>query len=152
MVENGADLFTYGSCTDTSNCATPYVKPPFTTTFTVQMMNADSCIASDTVTVNVTTQPVSFIPTAFTPNNDGLNDRFQFAILGVNTAEVSIFNRWGERLYYNASQTNSVAGTDGWDGTVKGKIAPEDSYVYQIKATYYDGTVKNLSGTVTLLR
>ncbi len=152
MVENGADLFSYGSCSDTSNCGTPYVKPPFTTTFTVQMMNADSCIASDTITVNVTSQPVSFIPTAFTPNNDGLNDRFQFAILGVNTAEVSIFNRWGERVYYNANQTNTVSATDGWDGTVKGKDAPPDSYVYQIKATYFDGNVRNLSGTVTLMR
>ena len=152
IVENGADIFSYGNCTDTVNCSTPYVKPPFTTTFTVQMMNADSCIASDTVTVNVTNQPVSFIPTAFTPNNDGLNDRFQFAILGANTVEVSIYNRWGQKLYYNANQTNSVTGTDGWDGTISGKPAPEDTYAYQIKVTYFDDTVKTIAGTVTLMR
>ena len=152
IVENGYDIFNYGTCTDTTNCSTPYVKPPFTTTFTVQMINADSCIASDTITVNVTNQPVSFIPTAFTPNNDGLNDRFQFAILGANTVEVSIFNRWGEKLYYNSNQTNSVTGTDGWDGTIKGKPAPEDTYTYQIKVTYFDGTAKTIAGTVTLMR
>lgn len=152
VVENGYNIFNYGTCADTADCSTPYVKPPYTTTFTVQMMNADSCIASDTVTVNVTSQPVSFIPTAFTPNNDGLNDKFQFAILGANTVEVSIFNRWGEKLYYNANQTNSVTATDGWDGTIKGKPAPEDTYAYQLKVTYFDGVVKTIAGTVTLMR
>ena len=152
ITEDSMDIFSYGSCTDTSNCSTPYVKPPFTTTFSVSVMTADSCFASDTITVNVKNQPIAFIPTAFTPNGDGLNDRFQFAILGANTVEVSVFDRWGERIFYNANQSNTVAGTDGWDGTLKGKIAPEDTYVYQLKVTYFDGAVKNLAGTITLMR
>ena len=146
------DVFSYGSCTDTSNCSTPYVKPPFSTTFKVQIMTADSCFASDTLTINVTNQPVSFIPTAFTPNNDGLNDRFVFAILGANTVEVSIFNRWGEKVFYNPNQTNSIIATDGWDGNIKGKPAPEDTYVYQLKITYFDNTTRNLTGTVAVVR
>ncbi len=152
LTDDSAGIFTYGSCSDTTNCATPYVRPPFTTTFTVSIMTADSCIASDTLTINVTTQPITFIPTAFTPNGDGLNDRFQFAILGANTVEVAIFDRWGERIFYNANQSNGVGGTDGWDGNIKGKPAPQDTYVYQLKVTYFDGTVKTIPGSVTIIR
>ena len=149
---DSVDIFDYTNCPDSSNCSTPYVKPPFTTTFTVLVMSADSCFASDTVTVNVADQPVLFIPTAFTPNGDGLNDKFEFSILGANTIEVSIFNRWGERVYYNPNQTNGITNTDGWDGTDKGKPAPEGTYVYQLKITYFDGTIKNKSGTVAVMR
>ena len=149
---DSVDIFDYTNCPDSSNCSTPYVKPPFTTTFTVLVMSADSCYASDTVTVNVADQPVLFIPTAFTPNGDGLNDKFEFSILGANTIEVSIFNRWGERVYYNPNQTNGITNTDGWDGTDKGKPAPEGTYVYQLKITYFDGTIKNKSGTVAVMR
>ena len=81
-----------------------------------------------------------------------LNDHFQFAILGANTIDVSIYNRWGEQVYHNPAQTNGVSGTDGWDGTVNGKAAPDDSYVYQMKVTYFDNTVKTKSGTVTIVR
>jgi len=152
ITEDSIDVFSYGNCTDTADCSTPYIRPPFTTTFTVTMMTSDSCYASDTITIHVIDQPVSFIPTAFTPNGDGLNDQFRFAILGANAVEVAIYNRWGERVFYNANQINSVLGSDGWDGTVKGKQAPEDSYVYQLKVTYFDGTVKDITGTVTIIR
>ena len=149
---DSADVFDYGNCTDTSDCSTPYVKPPFTQVFTVTIMNADSCYASDTVTVLVKNQPSSFIPTAFTPNGDGKNDFFEFDILGANTVEVNIFNRWGSKIYSNPNQANGITGSHGWDGTVSGKPVPEDTYVYQLKVTYFDGTVKNQSGTITVMR
>ena len=45
-----------------------------------------------------------------------------------------------------------MSGTDGWDGTKGGKLAPDDTYVYQMKVTYFDGTVKNMTGSVTIMR
>ena len=152
IVIDSADVFDYRSCIDTSNCSTPYVKPPFTTTFTVQVMNADSCFATDTITVYVDNEPGSFAPTAFTPNGDGLNDRFALAYLGATKIEVTIFNRWGEKVYYNPDQTNNLQAADGWDGTDHGKPAPTDTYVFQAKVTYFDGVVKNKTGTVSLIR
>ena len=145
-------LMQYTDCSDSSNCSSPFAAPTSTTTFTVMVENSDSCFVSDTITVYVEEQPVSFIPTAFTPNGDGLNDRFEFAILGASTIEISIFNRWGERVYYNPNQNNGMTNTDGWDGTISGKPAPEDTYVYQMKITYFDGTVKNRAGTINILR
>ena len=145
---DSADVFDYTNCPDSSNCSTPYVKPPFTTIFMVTAVNADSCTASDTVTVYVHNDAgLAFIPTAFTPNGDGLNDRFTFAILGANTIAVSIFDRWGEMLYHT---TNFQ---EGWNGYFKGVICPNDVYVYKIT---FDDDVENADhkyiGKVTIVR
>ncbi len=149
---NPDSLVDFTGCPQPDNCATPYVFPRTTTTFTVYVMNADSCIASDTLTVTVLNQPSVFIPSAFSPNNDGLNDFFEFDILGATNIEISIFNRWGQRVYYNASQQNGITNSHGWDGNVNGKKAPEDTYVYQMKVTYWDAITKDISGTVTLMK
>ena len=150
---DSADVFDFSSCADSFNCSTPYVKPPFTTIFSVTAMNADSCTATDTVTVIVNhSENPSFFPTAFTPNGDGLNDRFTFSILGATTIETAVYDRWGQRVYYDAAQPNGISSSYGWDGTVGGKNCPEDTYVYQLKITYFDGTTKAKAGTVTLMR
>jgi gliding motility-associated-like protein len=145
-------IFDYSNCGDSLNCSNPFATPHSTTTFTVVVMNSDSCYASDTVTVQVLNQPSAFLPTAFTPNNDGLNDRFEFDILGATNINVAIFDRWGQRIYYNANQANGINNQNGWDGTLNGKPAPFDTYVYQLKVTYYDSVTKDFSGTVTLMK
>jgi gliding motility-associated-like protein len=149
---DSASVFDFSGCGDSTNCSTPFIRPPYTATFTVTAMNSDSCSVSDTVTVYVKNEASSFIPTAFTPNNDGLNDRFNFDILGATTIDVTIFDRWGERIYHDGAQPNGISSSIGWDGTKGGKPVPEDSYVYQLKITYYDGTVKTRNGTVTVMR
>jgi gliding motility-associated-like protein len=152
LTVDSAGVFDFSSCPDTTDCSTPYVMPPVSTIFTVTVEDADSCFASDTITIFVNNQPVAFIPNAFTPNGDGLNDRFEFSILGASTIEVTIYNRWGQQIYYNPNQTNGMTGTDGWDGTLKGKPEPDDTYVYQIKVTYFDNTVKHIAGTIAIMR
>jgi gliding motility-associated-like protein len=153
----GNSLFTFTGCPDPDNCSNPYVTPPFTTVFTVSVMNADSCFAYDTVTVTVEVQPSAFIPSAFTPNGDGMNDRFDFDILGATTAEVSIFNRWGERVFFTPNQKNGTNTGEGWDGKKDGDALPVDTYVYQMKVTYAEGLnpqglVKDRAGTITIMR
>ena len=81
-----------------------------------------------------------------------MNDRFALTYLGASKIEVTIFNRWGEQVYYNANQTNSLNAADGWDGTAHGKEAPQDTYVYKVNVTYFNGVVKHKTGTVTLMR
>ncbi len=145
-------LFDFSNCPDEANCFNPYVQPFYTTVFTVTVMNGDSCYASDTVTVIVENELAAFIPTTFTPNGDGLNDLFTFDILGATKIDVGVYSRWGERMFYNANQTNGVGATDGWDGKKEGKVLPEDTYVYQMKITYFDGVVRDKTGTITILR
>lgn len=87
-----------------------------------------------------------FIPTAFSPNGDGLNDIFTSGGEFEESFSMEIYDRWGKLLF--ASQ-NKV---DGWDGTVNGTPAPEGVYVFKIVVVGYDGAVLQRHGSVTLYR
>ena len=146
----GIDSIDYSSCINPTNCTTPIVRPSISTLYTVEAQNSDTCSVFDTVRVVVLQDRVAYIPTAFSPNNDGKNDRFDFQILGAKSVDVSIYNRYGELLYTNPAQVNGA--NQGWDGSFKGTSVPLDSYVYQFVVTYYDGEKETLSGTVTVLK
>ncbi|HLP22137.1 MAG TPA: gliding motility-associated C-terminal domain-containing protein [Chitinophagales bacterium] len=149
---NNNYLFDFSSCGDTTVCASPKVMPKTSTTFTVTVINAQGCAVSDTITINVSNELSTFIPTGFTPNGDGLNDRFEFDILGATNLDIKIFNRWGQIVYGNATQPNGINGSNGWDGTLNGDPAPNDTYVWQMTITYFDGTTREETGTVTIMR
>ena len=88
-----------------------------------------------------------FIPTAFTPNGDGLNDLFKVQANFVpNTFEMSIFNRKGELLFL--SQDMGI----GWDGQFRGQTLPSGVYVCIIKYTDRDGKMQKKQGQVMLLQ
>lgn len=144
--------FSYTGCNDTLNCPNPTVSPLITTTFTVTVENAYGCLASDTLQITVLNQQSLFIPTAFTPNGDGLNDRFEFDILGVKTADVKIFDRWGNLIFEKANQKNGIGQNEGWDGTFKGQPVQLDTYVYTILAKYFDGSEKKITGTIAIMK
>ncbi len=153
----GNSIFDFSNCGDPANCSNPYVTPHFTTVFTVTVMNSDSCYASDTATIIVQAQPSQFIANAFTPNGDGLNDRFEFDILGVDFVEIEIYDRWGHKIYVNAHQPNGITGSNGWDGLIDGKKAPMDTYVWQMTLHYasgidFAGLEVTKSGTVTIMK
>ena len=119
-----------------------------TTTFIVTGTNEFGCSNYDTVTVNVTRlgKLTSYLPNAFTPNGDGLNDCFGVSKWGaVNNLDLSIYNRWGELVFYTKDPGYC------WDGTFKGKKQPIGVYVYMVKANTTCGNVF-LRGTVTLIR
>ncbi|RMG75742.1 MAG: PKD domain-containing protein [Bacteroidetes bacterium] len=94
----------------------------------------------------VTFGPQLFVPNAFSPNNDGHNDRFELYAPNLASAELSIFNRWGQMIY----QTFNL--DDPWDGTFKGSPVPEGVYVFVVRGTGVDGTPVARQGTVTLFR
>ena len=86
------------------------------------------------------------VPTAFTPNNDGLNDCVGVSYWGkVTEFSFSVFNRWGKRVFYT---TNSM---DCWDGKLDGKTLDLGSYSYIIKAKGNCGKI-NRRGMVVLVR
>lgn len=145
-------IFDFSDCADSSNCSDPLVAPRLTTVFTVIAMNDDSCRATDTVTVYVLHQPSQFIPSAFSPNDDGLNDRFEFDILGATHVDITIFSRWGDVVYHNDAQANGLDCVCGWDGKKGGKALPYDTYVYKMKITMFDDKLKEIAGTVTIMK
>ncbi len=85
------------------------------------------------------------LPNLFTPNGDGVNDRFEVIYSeAIEIVDFRIYNRWGRVVFDNAAQPS-------WDGTVGGKPAPSDVYVWQL--TYrFNGREEVLKGEVTLLR
>lgn len=93
------------------------------------------------------TKPSVFVPTAFTPNNDGLNDLLKPVTAGIEKLEYfRVFNRWGQ-LVFTTSNTRT-----GWDGRINGVLQSTSTYVWMVKAVDYNGNSYIDKGTVTLIR
>jgi gliding motility-associated-like protein len=106
----------------------------------------------DTAMVPVEIRPdfVLYIPNAFTPDGNGLNDMFQPMGVGIDEENyrLDIFDRWGENIFTSNSFRK------GWDGTVKGgsKIAPQGVYTYKMVVNDTQGNSHPYVGHVTLLK
>lgn len=92
-----------------------------------------------------------YMPNAFSPNDDGLNETFGPEGQNIVAMELRIYDRWGEQVFKSQSLSNQ------WDGTLKGKPVPEGTYVYILYYWYYDWqtgvkTPESLKGTVQLVR
>lgn len=88
------------------------------------------------------------VPNTFTPNGDGINDRFIVIGYGMETLEMSIYDRWGGLIY-----TERGSEQLSWDGTRGGNPVPEGAYVYVIRFKPVDRpSFEVRSGTITLLR
>jgi len=110
--------------------------------------STNGCSARDDIKVTVfKTQADIFIPSAFTPNHDGLNDIIRPTLIGIKQFNYfRIYNRWGQMIY-NTSATNH-----GWDGSFSGNQQPSGSYVYMAQAIDYTGRIINKKGTIVLIR
>jgi gliding motility-associated-like protein len=138
------------SCSD---CQNPIAAPVETTLYSLTVTDANGCSDSATVLVRVDKQRNVFIPTAFTPNGDGLNDGFH-VYGGDGVARVSkmmVFDRWGEQVF-EASDIVPNDPTLGWDGTFKGKMMNPAVFIYYIEVEFVDGTILDYKGEITLIR
>ena len=121
-----------GGSLNNNAIANPIANPATTTLYFVTGTDfVTNCIAKDTVTVFVNKEGATtfFIPSAFSPDGDGVNDCFRvkhFAFL--KSVDISIYNRYGSLVFHTTNDT------DCWDGTYKGKKAVQGNYVYYIKA------------------
>jgi gliding motility-associated-like protein len=95
--------------------------------------------------------PKIWIPEVFTPNNNSLNDSFKIVTVGIQSYNLTIYNRWGEVVYYgNSTVKKSPSGDSGvaWDGAFHGQQVPEGIYFYMLTAKtssdfiYRKGTIE----------
>jgi gliding motility-associated-like protein len=115
--------------------------------YKVTAYNAAGCKGEGYVRVRVYKGPELYIPTAFTPNNDGRNDRFVPFPVGVKQLKYfRVYNRWGQLIY----STNELH--RGWDGTFGGKEQPSGVYVWMAEGITLDNKTITHTGTVVLIR
>jgi gliding motility-associated-like protein len=114
-------------------------------------VNKNGCISEKEITIEVIPPPLPalYIPNAFTPNGDGLNDYFLAEGKNIDTFSVKIFNRWGELIF----ESDNIY--RGWNGKTNGKTAPQGTYVYIIQYRGYEisgnSSVINKKGTLQLI-
>jgi gliding motility-associated-like protein len=88
-----------------------------------------------------------YMPNAFTPNNDGLNEVFRVKDPSfIQAFSMVIYNRWGEVVFKTDDPHK------GWDGKYKGLQQPEGNYIWQISLTTKDGEKVSAYGSVVLIR
>lgn len=130
-----------------SRIANPVARPYGDITYTLTVTNDHSCIDSAHVRLRAFRDPDLYVPTAFTPNNDGLNDVFRVMPVGFLMEELKIFDRWGTLVFATKDYTQ------GWDGKYKGTILASGTFVWiaygKNKKT---GTAVTKKGQVTLIR
>lgn len=143
LVAGGGDVYAWDNGTTGS---TILVQPNETSDYCVTVTNARGCSERVCLTVEVTKESVFYVPNAFTPNGDGLNDRFEIRQVNLTEFTMRIFDRWGKLIFESGSADLS------WDGTYKGTEVAEDVYIYAITATGIDKTEYTKRGHVTLLR
>lgn len=108
--------------------------------------NAAGCRDTAIKQVSALVVPLFDIPSAFSPNGDGVNDVFLVRGFGIAKFNMKIYNRVG-RLVFETNDANI-----GWNGTYAGAYQPMDAYAYVINVQFSDGTSATKNGSVTLLR
>jgi gliding motility-associated-like protein len=106
----------------------------------------NGCLIGDTVTVTVTASHAIYVPNAFTPNGDGINDVFQVFSVPLLYFHLTIFDRWGEKVYDTYDESK------GWDGAYRGQQELPGVYTYLVDATFEDGYTVHPKGGLTLIR
>jgi len=139
---------------DCVNCLDPELTPPNTQQYTLTATDAETgCFRADSVIVEVIKVRKVYIPSAFSPNFDGVNDEFSvFAHIGVTEVEeFQVWSRWGELLFENTFFPPNKPGF-GWDGYHRGKLVNPGVFVYTAKVRYFDGEIGLFKGDVTVVR
>lgn len=120
--------------------------PQVNTCYVLEARNIFNCRNTDTVCVTITNDWNLYIPNAFTPNGNDINDVFIPVGYGISELELLIFDRWGE-LIFKSDEKNK-----GWNGTCKNQLCKSDVYVYKVNFKTMNGHEESRVGSVTLLK
>ncbi len=115
-------------------------------TITITSYNDEGCSSTETIEINFKQTPSLYVPNAFSPNNDGVNDEFLAVGVNIETFEMIVFDRWGEAIF-----TSEDINT-GWDGIYQGVPVKQDAYVYKIIYKTINNDHLEKTGHVVLLR
>ena len=152
LVATGGEQYLWSTTSPTANITNPTSDRPLIVMyedarFMVKVIDIAGCIGFDTVYVQVMVGPNYYVPNAFSPNGDGLNDIFRPIPVGMTRPEYfRVFNRFGELVF----ETNQYL--KGWDGTYKGKPVDLGTYIWILKGEDRRGKTIEMKGTVIVVR
>ena len=128
-------------------CASTNANPEISTTYLLTVTDVNTgCIGFDTVDVFVTNEFNIFVPTAFSPNLDGVNDDLFVRGTGLKSFTLDVFDRWGLKIFTTSDMASA------WNGTHNDKPVIAGIYAYYLKYEKYDGTFGELKGNISLVR
>ena len=115
---------------DNANAQFPIATPTGTTTYVVMVTDINNCTAMDSVVISLTGEEILNVRNIITPNGDGFNDVWHIEnILNFPNNNVSVFNRYGQKVYESSGYVND------WGGTYNGDLLPDGSYYYVVELT-----------------
>lgn len=130
-----------------SNCPDPVASPLENTMYIVTVTDAGGCAGIDTVNITIDDSKAVFVPNIFSPNGDGENDVLYVFGKGIVKSELTIFNRWGEKVFESDNKNR------GWDGVSSvGTPLNTGVFVYYLTVEFYDGSIQRMEGNITLVR
>ncbi len=121
--------------------------------YTAIVTDINGCTAIDSIGIEVADLRNLYVPNAFSPNGDGINDTF--TAFGNNAIRIistfQIYDKWGEQVF----STSDIYPSDlngGWDGKFKGADSPTGTYIFFMEVIWLDGRVDIVKGAVNLIR
>jgi gliding motility-associated-like protein len=117
------------------------------TTFHIEIKASNGCITVDTLQAKIFNEASAYLPTAFSPNGDGVNDEFKIVPVGIVALRYfRIMNQFGQTVF----ETSNLS--QGWDGRSGGVAQPIATYIWAAETLDINGNVLKQSGSVTLIR
>ena len=145
----GGDPPMFLSC---DTCLNTFSRPNQNISYRITITDAAGCTATDDLRIEVLKLRNVFIPSAFSPDDDGIND--VFSIFGddeaVKIRRFQIFDRWGNLVYSSADIPLNDPNI-GWDGRYKGKRMNPAVFVFWVEIEFLDGETEIFKGDITLL-
>ena len=151
----GVDLqWTPSEWLDCDDCPNPLVSPLETQFYRLTMTDSSGCTIQDDIRITVHKSRDIYVPNAFSPNKDGINDVFHpyggFEIVEIKS--LMVFDRWGGLVYADEDGFKLDDDGSGWDGLSKGKSIEPGTYIYTMNVEFIDGEVILFSGEVNLIK
>ncbi len=140
-------LWSPGVNLDNPASYSPVFTGPSDQLYTVEIKTNAGCVTVDTQLIKTVSHADIYVPTAFTPNTDGINDFLRPTLMGIKELHYfRIYNRWGQLLYETKTERQ------GWDGSYRGNILPTQVVVWIAEALGIDGRTYTKKGTSALIR
>ena len=123
-------------------------------TYTIFVLDENGCESTDQIVINVDTDQTIYVPNAFSPNGDGINDTFTLysdSRFSPIISELHIYDRWGTEVFVNYDFPPNEQ-EFGWNGDFRGQAHNPGVFVYHALVEYIDGSTQFFKGDVTLVR